>query len=152
MVLKIWWLAFGIFWLSLPTLVWSRYSFIFRVAPVAYVTSQARGRIGAVAAGLHHSHSKAGSEQHLWLTLQLTATPDPLTNWASSGIKPAPSWMLVGFITTEPRQEIPFALKFDVYLIDIHLSLAAIELFSLTHSNFFTMFSALNRLGIFLVV
>ena len=33
-------------------------------APAAYVGSQARGQIGAVAAGLHHSHSNAGSLTH----------------------------------------------------------------------------------------
>ena len=30
---------------------------------MAYVSSQARGRIGATALGLHHSHSNAGSER-----------------------------------------------------------------------------------------
>ena len=34
---------------------------ISRAAPVAYGGSQARGRIGAVAAGLHQSHSNSGS-------------------------------------------------------------------------------------------
>ena len=39
------------------------YYFVFsRAVPVAYGGSQARGLIGAVAAGLHHSHSSAGSE------------------------------------------------------------------------------------------
>ena len=38
---------------------------LFRAAPVAYGGSQARGPIGAVAAGLHHSHSNSGSELHL---------------------------------------------------------------------------------------
>ena len=33
----------------------------FRAAPVAHGGSQARGEIGATAAGLHHSHSNAGS-------------------------------------------------------------------------------------------
>ena len=33
--------------------------------PEAYGGSQARGLIGAVAAGLCHSHSNAGSEPHL---------------------------------------------------------------------------------------
>ena len=33
--------------------------------PVAYGGSQARGRIGAVAAGLRQSHSNAGSEPRL---------------------------------------------------------------------------------------
>ena len=50
---------------------------LFRDTPTAYGGSQARGPIGAVAAGLHHSHSKAGSETHLRPTPQLTATPDP---------------------------------------------------------------------------
>ena len=48
-----------------------------RAAPVAYGASQARGRIRAVAAGLHHSHSNTGSEPHLRPTPQLTATLDP---------------------------------------------------------------------------
>ena len=33
--------------------------------PMAYGVSQARGLIGAVAAGLRHSHSNVGSELHL---------------------------------------------------------------------------------------
>ena len=45
-------------------------------APVAYGGSQARGRIGAVATSLRHSHSNAGSEPRLQPTPQLTATPD----------------------------------------------------------------------------
>ena len=46
-------------------------------APAAYGGSQARGLIGAVATGLHQSHSNMGSEPHLQLTAQLTAAPDP---------------------------------------------------------------------------
>ena len=46
-------------------------------APAAYGGSQARGRIGAVAAGLCQSHSNAGSELRLQPTPQLTAMPDP---------------------------------------------------------------------------
>ena len=34
----------------------------FRATPAAYGGSLARGRLGAAAAGLHHSHSNAGSE------------------------------------------------------------------------------------------
>ena len=52
--------------------------FVFsRAVPAAYGGSQARGLIGAVAVGLHHSHSNAGSQLHLQPTLQLTATLDP---------------------------------------------------------------------------
>ena len=43
----------------------------------AYGGSQARGRIGAVAASHSHSHSNARSEPCLRPTLQLTAAPDP---------------------------------------------------------------------------
>ena len=37
----------------------------FRAALMAYGGSQAGGPIGAVATGLHHSHSHAGSKPHL---------------------------------------------------------------------------------------
>ena len=37
----------------------------FRAAPMAYWNFQARGWIGAAAASLHHSHSKARSEPSL---------------------------------------------------------------------------------------
>ena len=48
-----------------------------RAAPEAYGSSQARGLIGAVAAGLHQSHSNAGSQPCLQPTPQLMATLDP---------------------------------------------------------------------------
>ena len=38
---------------------------LFRAALAAYGGSQARGPIGATAAGLPHSHSNTGSEPHL---------------------------------------------------------------------------------------
>ena len=38
---------------------------LFKASPVAYGSSQARGRIRDVAAGLHHSHSNVGSKLHL---------------------------------------------------------------------------------------
>ena len=44
---------------------------------MAYGSSQARGPIRAVANGLCHSHSNAGSESGLRPTSQLTAMPDP---------------------------------------------------------------------------
>ena len=50
---------------------------LFKSAPVAYGTSQARGCIGAAAAGLHHSHGNEGSKQCLQTTPQFTATRDP---------------------------------------------------------------------------
>ena len=50
---------------------------LFRVVPTAYGGSQARGPIGAIAAGLRHSHSHARSKVHLQPTPQLMAMPDP---------------------------------------------------------------------------
>ena len=50
---------------------------LFRAVPTAYGGSLARGRIGAVAASLHHSHGNAGSKLHLCASPQLVAMLDP---------------------------------------------------------------------------
>ena len=50
---------------------------LFMATLAAYGGSQARGQIGAVAAGLHHSHTNVRSELHLQPTSQLTAMLDP---------------------------------------------------------------------------
>ena len=50
---------------------------LFRATPEAYGGSQARGPVGATAAGLHHSHSNTRSKLHIQTTPQLTATLDP---------------------------------------------------------------------------
>jgi len=62
-------------------------------APAAYGGSQARGRIGAVATGLHQSHSNAGSEPHLQPTPQLTAALDRHPTEQGQGPNPQPSWI-----------------------------------------------------------
>ena len=77
---------------------------LFRATTVAYGISKTRGRNWAGAAGLHHSHSNMGSEPCLQPISQLTAMPD---------IKPASSWIIVGFITTEPQWELLFCPFFD---------------------------------------
>ena len=51
--------------------------FLFRAAPTAYGSSQARGQIGAAAVNLRDSHRKVGFKPHLQPTPQLTATLDP---------------------------------------------------------------------------
>ena len=51
--------------------------FFSRTTPAAYGGSQARGRIGAAAAGLCQSHSNTRSELRLQPAPQVTATPDP---------------------------------------------------------------------------
>ena len=50
---------------------------VFRATSAAYGGSLARGLIGATAAGLHRSHSHAGSEACLRPTPQLMVVPDP---------------------------------------------------------------------------
>ena len=50
---------------SLPSFL-SFLFFLFRVAPVTYASSQARGWIGATAVSLCHSHSNAGYKPCLW--------------------------------------------------------------------------------------
>jgi len=44
---------------------------------MAYGSSQARGGVGATAAGLHHSHRNSESKPHLLPIPQLTAMLDP---------------------------------------------------------------------------
>ena len=52
---------------------------LFRGVPAAYGGSQARSRIGAITAGLHHNHSNnSRSKPHLQPTPQLMATPEDL--------------------------------------------------------------------------
>ena len=50
---------------------------LYRATLVASGGFQARGRIGATAAGLHHGHSNSGSEPCVRPIPQLRATPDP---------------------------------------------------------------------------
>ena len=64
--------------------------FSFLGAPMAHRSSQARGRIRATAADLHHSYSNTGS----------------FTHWARPRIEPASSWILVGFVTRWAKQEL----------------------------------------------
>ena len=49
----------------------------FRAAPAACGSSQAKGQIRAVPAGLHHSYSNTGSKLSLQRTPQFTAMLDP---------------------------------------------------------------------------
>ena len=51
--------------------------FFFRAVPSSTWKFPDKGRIGAIAAGLHHSRSNARYEPHLRPTPQLMATPDP---------------------------------------------------------------------------
>ena len=74
--------------LSCYAFLFSFSSFFLRAAPAAHGGSQARGQIRATAAGLHHSHSNAGSQLCLQPTLQLTATLGPLPTERGQGSNP----------------------------------------------------------------
>ena len=71
-----------------------------RAASVAYGGSPVRGRIGAVATSLHHSHSNARS----------------LSHWARPWIEPASSWMVVRFIFAELQWELQEPLFLHRYI------------------------------------
>ena len=82
------------------------FSELFRATPRAYESFQARGQIGVVAASLYHSYSK----HQIW-AISTTYTiahgnARSLTYWVRTGIKPTSSWLLVGFVTTEPQWEL----------------------------------------------
>ena len=64
--------------------------FFLRAPPVAYGSSQARDRIRAAVARLHHSHSNTGSELRLWPAPQLTAMLDPKPTEQGRGLNLCP--------------------------------------------------------------
>ena len=69
---------------------------------MAYGGSQARGPIGAVAAGLHHSRNNAGSEPRLRPTPLFTATLDPSPTERGQALNLHPHGYKLGSLTTEP--------------------------------------------------
>ena len=72
---------------------------LFRAIPAAYGSSWARGRIGGVAVGLHHSHSNARSEPHL----------QPQQCWILNLLSKVPSsWILVRFVSHWAMMGTPF--------------------------------------------
>ena len=84
--------------------------FFLRATPVAYGVSQARGWIRAVAASLHHSHSRIQAESLTYTTAH--GSTGSLTHWGRPGIGPTFSWILVRFISTEPQWELLFFFFF----------------------------------------
>ena len=95
---------------SNPFLVFKSVFFFFlpfRAACVAYGCSQARGWIGAAAAELCHSHRNTRSKAVSAAYTTAHGNARSLMPWARPGMEPASSWVIVGFITTEPWQELP---------------------------------------------
>ena len=77
---------------------------LFRATSAAYGGSQAKGRIGAIVAGLHHSHSGIRAAPVTYTTAHVNT--GSLTHWVRPGIKSVSSWTLVRFVSAEPRQEL----------------------------------------------
>ena len=94
---------------SCNIIVWSffcvRVCFL-RATPMAYGNFQARGRIGAVAASLYHSHSNNRSKPHPTTYTTTYRNGRSLTHWARPGMEPESSWILVGFFTASLPQEL----------------------------------------------
>ena len=80
---------------------------LFKNKLVAYESSQAWGWIIATAASHSLSHSNTG----IWATCATYTTAHgnakSLTHWVRPGIKPSSSWILVGFVSAAPQQELP---------------------------------------------
>ena len=76
--------------------------FLFRAISVAYGVSKARGRKGAVAASLHHSHSNTFITAH--------SSVGSLTYWVRPEIEPVSSWMLVRFVFSVPHRSSIFSV------------------------------------------
>ena len=68
--------------------------------PSTYGSSQARGQIGAAAAGLHQSHSYTRSEPRLQLMLQLAATLVPWPTEQSQELNLYPHGDYIRFLTS----------------------------------------------------
>ena len=72
----------------------------------AHGSSQARGPIGAAAAPTPQPQPQQGQMPAASATYTTArGNAGSLTHRARPGIRPSSSWILAGFITTEPRQE-----------------------------------------------
>ena len=82
---------------------------LFRAKLEAYGGLQARGWIGVVTSVLRHSCSNARSKR-VCDPHHSSQQHQSLTYWARPGVEPVSSWMLVRFVSTELRQELPCTL------------------------------------------
>ena len=81
--------------------------FLFIAAHASYGSSQARGRIGATASSLHHSHGNTRFKPCLRPTPQVTAIPDRRPTERGQGSNPHPHGYESGWLVTEPQRELP---------------------------------------------
>ena len=96
------------YWMKLICICYFFFFLLFRAAPVAYGSSQARGWIGAAAGSLCHSHSNVGSELCLWPH----GDAGSLSHWARPGVEHAFSWYS-WVHSTEPQWELLYMLLFE---------------------------------------
>ena len=85
---------------------------LFRAVPLAYGSSQARGRIRATTASLRHSNCR--SELHI--TAHSNARP--LTHRTRPGIELVSSWILVGFVSAVPVLELVLQYYIKLFLYE----------------------------------
>ena len=81
--------------------------FVWRAAPAAYGSSQARGQIEATGAGLHHSYNNSRSKPKSVTYTTAHGNAGSPIQWARPGIKPTSWWILVRFPSAEPQWEVP---------------------------------------------
>ena len=112
-----WWVLLWFSFYSPPT-----FFFLSRATPVVYGSSQARDRIWAAAAGLHHSHSNAGSQALSATYTVAHNNAGSLTHWARPGIKPASSWVCNHLSHNGNSQD----SNFDIYKVEIETDLKEI--------------------------
>ena len=92
-------------WLGAWVDLWGFFCFLLfflKATPTAYGSSQASGQIGAVASGLHHSHSNAQIQSMSVTYTTAHSNTRSLTQQVKPWMEPVSSWIPVGFVTTEP--------------------------------------------------
>ena len=96
--------------------------FLFRDIPVAYGSSQARGRIRAAAAGPTPQTQQLGIWAASMAYTIACGNARSLTHWAGPGIEPTSSWILVEFLTCWATMGTPvfWYFKHSVRLIFMH--------------------------------
>ena len=81
---------------------------LFRAATAGYGHSQARGLIGAVAAGPTPEPQQRQTQAMSVTYTTAHGNTGSLTQWVKPGFEPATSWFPVGFVSTAPLQEFLF--------------------------------------------
>ena len=112
---------------------------LFRAAPAAHGGSQARDRIGAVAAGLHHSHSNVESEPHNQPThsSQQRRILNPLSE-VRNGTYVLMDTSQIRFCWTTTGTPIFFYLYMNLYLVQLETYIVRSGIGHIVHSLHFT--------------